>query len=129
MSAATLLLPVSGDEAAIRSLIESVGRTRLRVASAPSNKTLRSSSGPPTSNVWDERWETPLAMQWRNLKVDVAGGLAHCHGFLRVSATKKGTDRPMRSWKCVSVQLQRMKGEWRLIHVHFRSVLQGRNPA
>ncbi len=129
MSAATLLLSVPGDEAAIRSLIESVGGTRLCAPGAPTKKTLRSLSGPSTSNAWDERWETPLALQWRNIKVDVAGGLARCAGLLRVSATKKGADRPMRSWKCVSLRLQRIEGEWRLIHVHFRSVLQGRRSA
>ncbi|MGB6828008.1 MAG: hypothetical protein WBE41_08205 [Terracidiphilus sp.] len=127
MSAATLLLPVSGDEAAIRSLIGSVGRIRLRGIGAKSQTALGNFGGLTRSSAWDEHWQTPLLFEWKNLKIDVAGSFARCDGFLRVSATRKGADRPVSSWKCVRVRLQRIEDGWRLIHVHFRPVLHGRN--
>ncbi|HTW78661.1 MAG TPA: hypothetical protein VME23_03850 [Terracidiphilus sp.] len=128
MSTATMLLPVPGDEAAIRSLIESVGRIRRSGIGVQTKMLPGNFAGPSSSNAWDERWETPLLLEWKNLKIDVAGGFARCDGFLRVSVTKKGTDRPTRSWKCVSVRLQRIEDEWQFVHVHFRSVLHERSP-
>ena len=128
MSTATILLPVTGDEAAIMSLIGSVGRIHRRGYDVQTKTLPGNFTGPSNSNAWDERWETPLSLEWKNLKIDVAGGFARCDGLLRVSVTKKGAERPTRSWRCVSVRLQRIEDEWQFVHVHFRSVLHQRSP-
>jgi ketosteroid isomerase-like protein len=67
---------------------------------------------------WFDSWSTPVDLEPRNLKVTVSGNLAFCHGFLRMSGTKKGAEREVDFWMRETLCFERVGGDWKIVHEH-----------
>jgi PhnB protein len=67
---------------------------------------------------WYESWATPVDLESRDLKVIVSDDLAFCHGYLRITGTKKGADKPVNFWMRETLCLERIGGEWKIDHEH-----------
>ena len=132
MSTATLSIPVAKDEAEILDLVE-------RMLKANHDKDAAAFAAPFTSDAavfnlapplvhhgidleekqaWYESWSTPVDLESRDLKVTVSGNLAFCHGYLRMTGTKKGAEGPVNFWMRETLCLERIGGEWKIVHEH-----------
>jgi ketosteroid isomerase-like protein len=67
---------------------------------------------------WFDSWATPVDFESRGFQITVGGDLAFCHGFLRMSGTKKGADKSVDFWMRETLCLQRQGSEWRIAHEH-----------
>ncbi len=67
---------------------------------------------------WFDSWATPIEIDSRDLNVIVSGDFAVCHGFLHMSGTKKGADRPVNFWMRETLCLQRQGSGWQIVHEH-----------
>lgn len=122
----------TGDEAAVLAVIET-----LRVAHLDKNAGLFAAQFAPDAAVynlapplvhhgidleekraWMESWATPIDIESRDLHVTVSGDFAFCHGFLHMSGTKKGADRPVNFWMRETLCLQRQGSGWQIVHEH-----------
>ena len=132
MSTATLNVPVSTDETQVLALIET-----LRQANYDKNADLFAAQFAPDAAIfnlapplihhgvdlsekqaWMDSWATPIEIDSRDLKVTVSGDFAFVHGFLRMSGTKKGADRPVSFWMRETLCLERQGSGWRIVHEH-----------
>ena len=134
MSSAILHVPVSNatDEAEILNLVE-------RMLQANHDKDAAAFAAPFTfdaavfnlapplvhhgidleeKQAWYESWSTPVDLESRDLKVTVSGNLAFCHGFLRMTGTKKGAEGPVSFWMRETLCLERTGSEWKIVHEH-----------
>ncbi|MGA2849146.1 MAG: nuclear transport factor 2 family protein [Terracidiphilus sp.] len=67
---------------------------------------------------WYESWATPVDLESRDLKVSISGDLAFCHGFLRLTGTKRGAEGAVSFWMRETLCLERIRGEWKIVHEH-----------
>jgi uncharacterized protein (TIGR02246 family) len=67
---------------------------------------------------WFDSWATPVEIESRDLKVTVSGDFAFVHGFLHMSGTKKGAERPVNFWMRETLCLERQGSGWRIVHEH-----------
>lgn len=67
---------------------------------------------------WFDSWATPVELEARDFKVTVSGDFAFCHGFLHMSGTKKGADRPVNFWMRETLCLERRGNRWQIVHEH-----------
>ncbi|MGA2216699.1 MAG: nuclear transport factor 2 family protein [Terracidiphilus sp.] len=67
---------------------------------------------------WYDSWTTPVDVEARDLKVSVSGDLAFCHGFLRLTGTKKGAEGGVNFWMRETLCLERQGSEWKIVHEH-----------
>jgi hypothetical protein len=108
MSATSLKITVPSDEIQIRKLIQSV-ELAYGEKQNPPNRLL-----------------PPAELRWKSLDVVVSGDSACCTGFLRVArkATGKNVqmDRAASRWRCAIIELERIRGEWRIVHARFRAI-------
>ena len=56
---------------------------------------------------WFDSWATPVDLDARDFKVTVGGDIAFAHGYLHMSGTKKGADRPVNFWMRETLCLER----------------------
>jgi len=134
MSAATLHVPVSAstDEAEILAVVQN-----LRQAHLEKNVALFAAQFAPGAAVynlapplvhhgidreekqaWFDSWATPVDIDSRDFKVVVSGDFAVCHGFLRMSGTKKGAEGPVNFWMRETLCLERQGSGWQIVHEH-----------
>jgi ketosteroid isomerase-like protein len=136
MSTATLSANVSGavlkDKAEILALVESMLRANhdknAAAFAAPfAQDAAVFNLAPPLvhhgidlkeKEAWYESWSTPVDLDARDLKVTVSGDLAFCHGFLRLTGTKKGPEGSVSFWMRETLCLERIGGEWKIVHEH-----------
>ena len=132
MATATAHVPVSKDEAEIRSLLESLYQAHHN--KNPEGVAAPFAPGAPVYDLepplmhegisvdrkrkWMAGWDTPIDLEPRDLTVKVSGDLAVVHGFLRMSGTQKSTGRPVSFWMRVTYMLERTKSGWRITHLH-----------
>lgn len=67
---------------------------------------------------WFDSWATPVELEPRDFKVTVSGDLAFCHGYLRMSGTKKGADHAVNFWMRETLCLERQESGWKIVHEH-----------
>jgi ketosteroid isomerase-like protein len=67
---------------------------------------------------WFDSWSTPIDLEARDFKVEVSGDLAVCHGFLKLTGTKKGKEGAVSFWMRETLTLKRMNGAWKIVHEH-----------
>ncbi|MGD0737042.1 MAG: nuclear transport factor 2 family protein [Terracidiphilus sp.] len=138
MSTATLSTPISPrtssstDEAKILTVIETMLKANYTknaatfAAQFASDATIYNLAPPlvhhgvniEEKQAWLDSWETPVSLESRDLEVTVSGDLAFCHGFLRMSGTKKGAEREVDFWMRETLCLQRVAGNWQIVHEH-----------
>jgi len=133
MSTATLSVPVSSiSEAEILDLVERMLQANhdknAEAFAAPfAHDAAVFNLAPPLvhrgidleeKQAWYESWATPVDLESRDLKVIVSDDLAFCHGYLRITGTKKGADKPVNFWMRETLCLERFGGEWKIVHEH-----------
>src|SRR5580692_5424409 len=113
MSTAILNVPMSNvstssDEAAILAVVETLRRSHqnkdaaLFAAQFAPDAAIFNLAPPlihhgvdlKEKQAWLDSWTTPVSIESRDLKVTVSGDFAFCHGYLRMSGTKKGAEGP-----------------------------------
>ena len=67
---------------------------------------------------WYDSWATPVDLESRDLKVTVRGDLAFCHGYLRMTGTKKGAEGQVSFWMRETLCFERQGSEWKIVHEH-----------
>jgi ketosteroid isomerase-like protein len=67
---------------------------------------------------WFDSWATPVNLESQDFKVTVSGDVAFCHGFLRLSGTKKGPEGTISFWMRETLCFERIGGAWRIVHEH-----------
>jgi ketosteroid isomerase-like protein len=137
VSTATLNVPVStvsasNDEAEILSILE-----KLHQANHDHNAALFAAQFAPNAAIynlapplahqgvdlrekqaWMDSWATPIEIDARDFKVTVSGDFAFCHGYLRLSGTKKGPEGTVRFWMRETLCLERQGSSWQIVHEH-----------
>jgi len=73
---------------------------------------------PVEKQAWLNSWETPVDLEARAFKITVSGDFAFCHGFLRMSGTKKGAEGTVSFWMRETVCLERQEAGWLIVHEH-----------
>ena len=135
MSTATLNVPVSSfskDEGDIRDLVESMlkanhDKNAAAFAAPFAPDAAVFNLAPPLvhhgidlkeKQAWYDSWSTPVDLESRDLKVTVSGDLAFCHGYLRMTGTKKGAEGSVSFWMRETLCFERIGGEWKIVHEH-----------
>jgi len=67
---------------------------------------------------WFDSWATPIEIDSRDFKITLTGDFAFCHGYMRMRGTKKGADKPVDFWMRETLCLERIDGEWKIVHEH-----------
>jgi ketosteroid isomerase-like protein len=67
---------------------------------------------------WLDTWATPVDLEARDFKITVSGDFAFCHGFLRLSGTKKGAEGQVNFWMRETLCLERTASSWQIMHEH-----------
>jgi ketosteroid isomerase-like protein len=132
MSTATLKYETSKDEAAIRSLIESLHKAHhdkdaAAIAAPYAHDASVFNLAPPLSHrgvdlkekqAWLDTWDGPIDCESRDLSITVSGDFAFCYGFQRLSGTPQAAGRPIGFWMRATMCLRRDGGGWRIVHDH-----------
>ncbi|BBK42219.1 hypothetical protein STVA_22390 [Allostella vacuolata] len=66
---------------------------------------------------WFATWRGGIGYELRDLAIIAEGGLALCHGFLRISGTKADGEE-VGVWTRRTVGLRREAEAWRIVHEH-----------
>ncbi len=67
---------------------------------------------------WLDSWATPIDLEPRDFTVVVSGDIAFCHGFLRMTGTKKGAEGKVDFWMRETLCFERKLEAWRIVHEH-----------
>jgi ketosteroid isomerase-like protein len=132
MSTATLNVQTTRDEAAVLAVIETLRQANHDKDAAAFAAQFASDAAifnlaPPLvhhgidlreKQAWFDSWATAVDLESRDFKVTVSGDFAFCHGFLRLSGTKKGAERPVNFWMRETLCLERQGNGWRIVHEH-----------
>ena len=122
----------SHDEARIRSLIDERARAlgakdagALLAHAAPD--LVAFTLAPPLQNPrpldrrgldeWFATWRDDLALEARDMRIEVGGDIAFAHGLVRMSGTKVDGERPD-LWARQTLCLRRIDGVWKVAHEH-----------
>lgn len=71
----------------------------------------------PGMAAWLDKWEGPVEIEERDLKVVVSGDLAVCYGLQKMAAIT-GEGESAEWWQRLTVCLARTDGEWKIVHEH-----------
>jgi ketosteroid isomerase-like protein len=132
MSTATLIAPVSADEAEVLAVVEALQQTSYEKNAAAFAELFDPDAAvfnlaPPLTHhgidhaekqAWFDSWATPVTLEARDFKVTISGDLAFSHGFLRLAGTKKGAERGVNFWMRETLCLERTGGGWKIVHEH-----------
>ena len=132
MSSATLHAPVStsADEGQILAVVQNLRQAQLDkdvalfAAQFAPNAAIYNLAPPlvhhgidsQEKQDWFDSWATPIEIDSRDLNVIVSGDFAVCHGFLHMSGTKRGADRPVNFWMRETLCLRRQGSVWQIVH-------------
>ncbi len=83
----------------------------------PLRNTASGAQGEPGLNEWFATWRGPIGYETRDLAIAVAGDLACCHGFVRISGTKTTGERAD-VWVRQTLCLRKLSGAWMIAHEH-----------
>jgi ketosteroid isomerase-like protein len=67
---------------------------------------------------WFDSWATPVEIDSQGMEISVSGDFALCHGFLRLTGTKKGAEGSVQFWMRETLCLERKMEGWRIVHEH-----------
>lgn len=132
MSTAVLNTHVSIAEAEIRDLLDSIfqahqDKDAVAIAAPYAPDATIFDLSPPLAHPgvtverkqpWLDSWETPIDLEFRNLRITVSGEYAFGHGFLRMQGTKAGAGRPVDFWMRATYCFEHGCNGWRIVHEH-----------
>jgi PhnB protein len=132
MTAATLNVPVSVDEAAILALIDArhhahhdkdgaaiaAGYAADAVVFSLAPRLMYHGVDANEKQAWLDSWEGPVEIESRDFKLTVSDDFAFGHGFLRMSGTKKGAEAKVDFWMRSTLAFERQSDGWRIVHDH-----------
>jgi len=132
MSTATLHLQSTKDEAAILAVVDALCQSHhdknvaLFAAQFAPNAAIYNLAPPlihhgvdrAEKQAWFDSWTTPVGIETRDFSVTVSGDLASCHGYLRMSGTKKGAENAVDFWMRETLCLELRGGNWQIVHEH-----------
>jgi ketosteroid isomerase-like protein len=67
---------------------------------------------------WLGTWNGPIRRESRDFEITVAGDIAFCHGFIRMTGNKKGIDQTVSFWMRETLCLKRNRDAWQIVHEH-----------
>lgn len=67
---------------------------------------------------WLDTWNGPIRIEPRDFEITVAGDIAFCHGYMRMTGEKKGPEKTVSFWMRETLGLKRDGKSWRIIHEH-----------
>jgi ketosteroid isomerase-like protein len=67
---------------------------------------------------WMDSWATPIEIVPHDLKITVGGDFAFARCLLQMSGTKKGAEGAVRFWMRGTMEFERIRGSWRIVHEH-----------
>jgi ketosteroid isomerase-like protein len=123
---------VSGDEAAIRALIDErvaalKAKDGARAVAVLASDLIAFELAPPlvaehateaaAAQAWLDGFEGPVETEIRDLKVHVGGDVAFSHSLNRLTATRKG-GRKVDFWMRSTLGFAKRGGEWTIVHGH-----------
>ena len=129
---ATAALHATREEEAILEVVEGMAKARFNkdvaaIAAPYAGDAAVYSLAPPLEHrgidrtglqAWLDTWEGPITIEPRDFKVTVAGDMAVCHGFMRMTGTKKGPEGRVDFWMRETLCLNRQEGVWKIVHEH-----------
>jgi ketosteroid isomerase-like protein len=132
MSTATLHVSVSKDEADILALAEAMPKANHDKDAAAFAAPFAADAAvfnlaPPLvhhgidikeKQDWYDSWATPVDLESRDFKVTVSGDVAFCHGYIRMTGTKKGAEGSVGFWMRETLCFERQGSEWKIVHEH-----------
>jgi ketosteroid isomerase-like protein len=132
MSTATLASATAADEAAIFAVVENLCQAHLyknvaKFAAQFAPNAAIFNLAPPLvhygvdkrdKQAWFDSWSTPIDLEPRDFQVTVSGDLAFCHGYFRLSGTKKGPEGAVSFWMRETLCLARQASGWQIVHEH-----------
>jgi ketosteroid isomerase-like protein len=124
--------PASHDEAAILAVVETMRRANhdenaAEFAAQFVPDAVIYNLAPPLvhhgvdvteKQAWLDSWSTPVDIDARHLQVTVSGDFAFCHGYLRMTGTKKGAPGAVSFWMRETLCLERKGSDWQIVHEH-----------
>jgi len=132
MSATTLQSPASTDEAQILAVVDTLVRASydrnaaLFAAQFASDAAIFNLTPPlvhhgvdvEEKQKWMDSWSTPVGIETRDFEVTISGAMAFCHGYMRLSGTKRGAEGAVDFWMRVTLCLERAGDTWLVVHEH-----------
>jgi ketosteroid isomerase-like protein len=132
LNASNAVVEKSNDEAQIRGVIETLRRSHYEKDAALFARQFSADAAifdlaPPLihhgidrqeKQAWFDSWSTPVDIEPRDFKVTVSGDFAFCHGYLRLSGTKKGAEGTVSFWMRETLCMERRGSGWRIVHEH-----------
>lgn len=67
---------------------------------------------------WLDSWNGPIQIEPRDFEVTIAGDMAFCHGYMRMTGNKKGVPQTISFWMRETLCLERNGNDWRIVHEH-----------
>jgi ketosteroid isomerase-like protein len=132
MATSALKEPTATDKSAIRAVIDSMQQARYdknpRAIAAPyAPDAAIFNLVPPLvhhgidiaeTQAWLDTWNGPIQIESRDFEITVAGDIAFCYGYMRMTGNKKGVDQTVSFWMRETLCLERRGDSWRIVHEH-----------
>ena len=125
MPIAALKDPAATDKSAILAIIDSMKKARYdkdsqAVAEPYASDAAIFNLAPPLIHrgIDIDTWSGPIEIESRDFEVTVAGDIAFCHGYMRLTGNKKGADQRISFWMRETLCLERRQDSWRIVHEH-----------
>jgi ketosteroid isomerase-like protein len=132
MSTATMKAPTSTDQAAILAVLANVRQSQHdKDVALFADQFAQDASifnlAPPLihhgidraeKQAWFDSWSTPIEIESRDFEITVSGDFALCHGYLRLSGTKKGSEGTVSFWMRETLCFKRTADSWKIVHEH-----------
>ena len=67
---------------------------------------------------WLDTWNGPIHIEPRDFQISIAGDIAFCYGYMRLTGNKKGVEQTVSFWMRETLCLQRTEDGWRIAHEH-----------
>jgi ketosteroid isomerase-like protein len=132
MSAATLAVTSAAQEAEVLAVVKTLSKAHYdKNAGLFAEQFAREAAifnlAPPLlhrgvdleeKKAWFNSWSTPIEIEPRDFEVTISGDLAFCHGYLRLTGTKKGAEGAVSFWMRETLCLERRDDGWKIVHEH-----------
>lgn len=125
-------MSTDADKAAIQAVIEAVNQAHhdkdaAAIIAEYTKDAVIADLAPPLTHIgidpkqkaaWLGTWEGPIERLSHDLRIEVSGDLAVCHGFYRLSGMPKSAGEHVSFWMRATVCLRRIEGRWKIVHEH-----------
>jgi ketosteroid isomerase-like protein len=132
MTASPVKQPPATDASAILAILEGMAKARYEkdahaIASPYSPDAAIFNLAPPLihhgvdiaeTQQWLDTWNGPIQIEPRDSQISVAGNIAFCHGYMRMTGNKKGVDHTLSFWMRETLCFERKGDGWCIVHEH-----------